>query len=212
MGGSGSGRYGGRPTSEACASFVLTMGLFTRAGLRAGVRGTFELTCPDSGGGDLPVTIKVDTSHRTYGFLELSHDGRNSEGAPLRYQVQLATSAQPFGGERWWFLCPRAGRRCTKLYLPWGGRRFLSRQAYDLGYACQRETAQCRAQRQAIKTYRALQGDGNWREGSPEKPKGMRRRTYYRLADRLDRYNDAFDANWMTSVSRLLARSPFKAR
>jgi hypothetical protein len=41
-------------------------------------------------------------------------------------------------------------------------------------------------------------------DGPPEKPKGMRWRTYDRLAARLDYYNDAFAAGWMTSVSRLL--------
>lgn len=207
MGGYGSGRYGGRPTSEACASFVLTTTLFARPGLRAGVKATFALTFSTSDE-RLPLTITLDTTGTTYRFLELSHAGRDRSASPQHYQVQLETSPQPFGGVRWWFLCPRTGRRCTRLYLPLGGHRFWSRQAWGLGYACQRETAQCRAQRQAIKTYRALSGEGNWRDGAPEKPKGMRWRTYDRLAARLDQYNAAFDAGWMVSVSRLLARSP----
>jgi hypothetical protein len=207
MGGSRSGRGGGRPTSEACASFVLTTALFTRAGLRAGVKGELALTFSDSGAGRLPVKILIDTTGTTYRFLELSHVGRTSDAVPQRYQVQLRTSPQPFGGVRWWFVCPRTGRRCTKLFLPLGGHRFWSRQAWGLGYACQRETAQCRAQRQAIKTYRALRGEGNWRDGASAKPKWMRWRTYDQLAARLDHYNDAFDANWMVSVSRLLARA-----
>jgi hypothetical protein len=210
MGGYGSGRSGGRPTSEASASFVLTTALLARVGLRANVKGTIDLAFADSWSGELPLTIMVDTSDRTSRFLDLSHDGRNSHATPQRYRVQLTTSSQPFGGVRWWFLCPRTGRRCTKLFLPLGGHRFWSRQGYGLGYACQREIAQCRAQRQAIKTYRALKGEGNWRAGAPEKPKWMRWRTYDRLAARLDYFNYAFDAGWMVSVSRLLARQPMR--
>jgi hypothetical protein len=44
-----------------------------------------------------------------------------------------------YGGRRWWFLCPRTSRKSTKLYLPNGGWHFWSRQAYGLGYACQRD-------------------------------------------------------------------------
>lgn len=209
MGGYGSGRSGGRPTSEACASFVLTTAMFIRAGLRAGVKGELGLTFAASGDGRLPVTISIDTTGTTYRFLELSHVGRNRDAVPQRYQVQLTTSPQPFGGVRWWSVCPRTGRRCTKLYLPLGGHRFWSRQGWDLGYGCQREDPQYRVQRQAIKTYKALggHGDGNWRGGAPDKPKWMRWRTYDRLAARLDHYNNAFDANWMVSASRFLARS-----
>ena len=45
------------------------------------------------------------------------------------YWIQLETTAQPFGGRRWWFVCPRTGRRATKLYLPNGAFTFASRQA-----------------------------------------------------------------------------------
>ena len=43
--------------------------------------------------------------------------------------IQLETTPQPFGGRRWWFVCPRAGRRAAKLYLPNGVFTFASRQA-----------------------------------------------------------------------------------
>src|SRR5262249_9636412 len=45
--------------------------------------------------------------------------------------------------------------RCEAVFAR-GGHHFLSRQAYRLGYASQREMAQYRAQRQVIKAYRAL--------------------------------------------------------
>jgi hypothetical protein len=63
-----------------------------------------------------------------------------------------------------------------------------------------------RAQRQALKVYRALEGDGNWRDGAPSKPKWMRWRTYERLADKLDYHNARFDGAWTVGAMRFLAR------
>jgi hypothetical protein len=63
-----------------------------------------------------------------------------------------------------------------------------------------------RAQLQAIKIYRRLEGQGNWRDGAPPKPKGMRWRTYERLAEKFDRQNARFDSNWMAGAMRFLGR------
>jgi hypothetical protein len=74
---------------------------------------------------------------------------------------------------------PRAGRRTTKLFLPNGGWHFWSRQAYGLGYRCQREERADRLRRRAAKLNRQLGGEGwdAW-ETPPDKPKWMRWRTY----------------------------------
>lgn len=75
----------------------------------------------------------------------------------------------------------RTGRRTTKLFLPNGGRHFWSRQAYCLGYACQREERADRLRRRAAKLNRQLGGEGwdAW-ETRPVKPKWMRWRIYER--------------------------------
>ena len=66
-------------------------------------------------------------------------------------KIFVATSRPPFGGLRWWFVCPHLNRRVRKLYLPLGGRHFWSRRAYELAYASQRETKYDRALRRARK-------------------------------------------------------------
>jgi hypothetical protein len=55
-------------------------------------------------------------------------------GEPLAIddKIFLATTWPPFGGLRWWFVCPHLNRRVRKLYLPLGGRHFWSRRAYEL--------------------------------------------------------------------------------
>jgi hypothetical protein len=99
-------------------------------------------------------------------------------------RIFLVSTQPPFGGLRWWFLCPRLNRRVRKLYLPLGGRHFRSRQAYGLAYPSQRETAYDRAMRRVHKLYQRLGGDPADRE-HPKKPKRMRWTTYNRLIDQL---------------------------
>jgi hypothetical protein len=99
-------------------------------------------------------------------------------------KIFLVCTQPPFGGLRWWFLCPRLNRRVRKLYLPLGGRHFRSRQAYGLAYPSQRETAYDRVIRRVHKLYHRLGGDPADRE-HPKKPKRMRWTTYNRLIDQL---------------------------
>jgi hypothetical protein len=84
-------------------------------------------------------------------------------GEPLEIddKIFLATSRPPFGGLRWWFVCPHLNRRVCKLYLPLGGRL-----------------------RRARKLRLRLGGDPTDDE-YPDKPPRMRWATYNRLMDRL---------------------------
>jgi hypothetical protein len=79
------------------------------------------------------------------------HDYWSGEACEIDDKIFLATSRPPFGGLRWWFVCPRENRRVRKLHLPLGGRHFWSRRAYELAYASQRETKYDRALRRARK-------------------------------------------------------------
>jgi hypothetical protein len=87
---------------------------------------------------------------------------------------------------RWWFQCPRTGRRVAKLCLPLGGWQFWSRRAYDLAYQSQREQRHDRALR-ALQSIRASLGGPEYTNlllPFPARPKGMWRRTYELLVER----------------------------
>jgi hypothetical protein len=75
MGGSRSGRYGGRPTSEACNSLVLQITTFRRAGLRFGVRGYSTLTFTSDYEQPFAVTIETDTTVRQAAYMRFAHVG-----------------------------------------------------------------------------------------------------------------------------------------
>jgi hypothetical protein len=53
--------------------------------------------------------------------------------------VQLEEYALPYGGERWFALCPRTGHRSTALVLPPGHTQFASVSGWNVAYGSQRE-------------------------------------------------------------------------
>jgi hypothetical protein len=136
MGGMGSGRQGGMLTSEATQSFVFNIAWLTRARLRPGMFGKTTITYAD----EHEIDVLIDT--RAEPYIEFEHETRTVWGPKerIRYRVALAWTPCRYGGRRWWFICPRTGRRAAKLYLPYGAQRFWSRRGYGLGYACQRES------------------------------------------------------------------------
>lgn len=199
MGGSHSGRYGRYVSIEGCQSYVLSAQPFNRVQLRRGAAGKTKITYGDG----FEVEIEIETGDAPR--LRLKHYPNDGGDDPIEYTVPLIWTMPPFGGLRWWLRCPATWRRCCKLYLPNGGRRFLSRQAYRLRYACQVETRLARLQRQCRKINLALGGDGD-HDWIPERPKGMWQRTYDRMAAKMDRYSDAADAEWNQGALAFLVR------
>jgi hypothetical protein len=137
---------------------------------------SMELTYRGTDNFEVFATVRPELGGR---IVELSHRERCGAEAMIIYSVRAVATAQPFGGVRWWFICPATNRCVTKLWLPLGGSRFASRQAYRLGYGVQRES---RLDRRAARIYRTLAGPTQWRDGIPPKPRYMRWPTYSRRA------------------------------
>ncbi len=119
--------------------------------------------------------------------------------------IRLVASAQPLGGQRWWFVCPRTGRRVTKLYLPFGALRFASQHAFRLAYQSQRETPSSRAISRAFKLRRRLGSDSGIGEHI-RKPKGMHRRTFARERARVEEAEMLANGYTVLLVQRLAKR------
>jgi hypothetical protein len=206
MGGYGSGRFGARPTSEATQSFVLDMRALTRAGVRPGLHGKARI---HFGEDDFPVDLEIGTRGPGDGHIRIAHETRSTreEPHPIRYSVYLTTTRPHFGGLRYWFICPADGRRVAKLYLLLGSRRFLSRRAFGLGYACQRVGRSDRLMRKARKLHRGLGGDGEaLGQEAPDKPKGMHWRTYERKVAAWEAAEERADEARLVSAAPLLRR------
>jgi hypothetical protein len=135
------------------------------------------------------------------------HDYWSGDPCEIDDKVFLAPSRPPFGGRRWWFVCPHLNRRVRKLYLPLGGRHFWSRQAYELAYASQRETKYDRALRRARNLRLRLGGDSADDE-YPDKPLWMRWATYNRLVDKLVAADTVTDERLKTARAIVDQRRP----
>src|ERR671917_18910 len=113
MGGPTSGNYGGRPTVED--GLVLDINRLIR-------QGTFQ---PDRVCG---ATISYQAhmlGERGWARLYYTTtDYWSGEKTQHDYRVELVTTSQPFGGRRWWWICPRRGDLVSKLYKPNGGSLF----------------------------------------------------------------------------------------
>jgi hypothetical protein len=208
MGGSGSGRYGGRPIVETALRLDIDR-MMRRGAIQPGAHlgGQMQFNFDDD---RIDVKFESRAGDPCNSWLRLQyviHDYWSAEPYEIDDKIYLATSRPPFGGLRWWFVCPRLNCRVRKLYLPLGARHFRSRRAYRLAYASQRGTEIDRAHRGQAKIKARLIGEldpDDW--DLPPKPKRMRWRTYQRYIDKFDAYEDVLDYGSLASLSLLMKR------
>jgi hypothetical protein len=131
-----------------------------------------------------------------------STNQRSDEKRQCENRVTLTTSPQPFGGRRWFFICPRTGRNATKLHLPPGADAFASRKAYGLGYRSQRESPRDRSLSRVF----ALRGKIGGDSGIGDyiiKRKGMHTRTFKRAMEKVYAAEKIVDAHADLLLDRL---------
>ena len=206
MGGYGSGRYGGRPTVESALQLDIDY-LVRQEIIRFGSPTSCELRF-SSDQGDLDVECEARVGDPWNSWIRLRYvitDYWTDEPRKIDEKIFLATSRPPFGGLRWWFVCPSENRRVRKLYLPFGANRFRCRHTYRLAYASQRETLHDRAMRRVRKLTKRLGGDPADDE-YPDKPPRMRWTTYNRLMDKIVAADRVADARIIMLAARWMAR------
>ena len=204
MGGTGSGQYGGRPTTDGCRSLDINR-LHRDGCLRPGWRGTVHW----SRDGEVVASIGV---RATEGRITLTYRYRRNdeEWQAVEEPVPIVWTPCHFGGSRPWFVCPGVvdgvpcGRRVGKLYGP--GRYFLCRHCYRLAYQSQREQPHERALRRANAIRRRLGGEPGMLCPFPEKPKGMHWRTYERLRHRVRDAEMVAEERLWVQLGRIKAR------
>ena len=208
MGGYGSGRQGGRPTSEACGSYVLSAKALRSIphGVPCTAKGTW--TWSREHHDDFAVDYVLDTTRPQFPFFELTHVIRSHDERSETYRIYLTSTPTRFGGRRWWWLCPRSHSRSFKLILPRGGHQFWARTTYGLGYACQRETKADRLMRRARKLNRALGGEGGAiGDPPPGKPKWMRWKTWEQKYSEWEAADERADQLWAAEAMRRFSLS-----
>ena len=78
-----------------------------------------------------PVRYEADLRNLKSATVRLQY---KIDGLEIEQSLMLSSEDQGRLGERWWFRCPLADIRVTKLYLPPGATQFASRQSRSLIY------------------------------------------------------------------------------
>ena len=137
MGGLGSGKWHRRTSKTTVEESVA---LSTRH-LKLGSDSSGAWTWTSSKGVRVLVRYVIywDTESPT---LSLTH--RWGEQSEVRTILSLESTDMHFGGQRWWFLCPKVANRVpceclvAKIYLAPGGKHFACRRCNNLTYqSCQ---------------------------------------------------------------------------
>jgi hypothetical protein len=205
MGGYGSGRSGGRPTVESALSLNLPR-LFKTGWLKPGAwtSGTLRWSILSTGEETASMGFEARLGEQE-GYVRLHWTSTNwwsGEKRQCENRIALTTSSQPFGGRRWWFVCPCTGQLAARLHLPSGAYTFACRKAYWLAYRSQREAPRDRALSRAFALRRKLGDDGGIGD-YVAKPKGMHWRTFERAMERLDRAEGIVDGHTILLLDRL---------
>ena len=95
--------------------------LFKRGWLKAGARtsGLLRWTLVRTGEETASIGFESDLGEES-GYVQLRWTSTNLRGgakSQRENRITLTTGPQPFGGRRWFFICPRTGQSATKLHL-----------------------------------------------------------------------------------------------
>ena len=163
------------------------------------VWGTLSWNCGGEPAGS--ITYETDMRDPNASEIRLSYlRGSEPDREQVKQTVRLVYTEPHFGGRRWWMICPFRHNRVGKLYLPNGGDRFAGREAWRLGYHCQRVAGRDRVFEKLFRLQRKLGSDQGWEAGL-RRPKGMWRRTF-------DRYWEHYwelDAQCATEMAGVMA-------
>jgi hypothetical protein len=166
MGGYGSGRHGGRPTTGSCYS--LDVNRFNKgSALQEGVSCSISWSNDDGNNvASIGITARANE-------IELKY---NQNDIPKTQTVPIDKTPCHFGSTRPWFRCPYCSRSVGKLYVARDG--FACRKCYRLTYTSTRMDAIDRSWRSIRKLEAKL-------DENRSKPSGMHWWTYEQIKSQL---------------------------
>lgn len=203
MGSIFSGRRNGRPLVEDCLTLDLAW-LMRLGPIRGGQTGRGEIKWSRDGHMVASAHFRLDLGETdaTHLLLRFAATDTGEHSTQATQTLNLTTTEQPFGGRRWWMLCPITGKRARTLHLPPGETRFASREAWQLAYRVERLDRFDRPFEKLFRAQRKLGGAGGL-GAEVTRPKGMWRRTYACHRDRLERH----DLACMEQITALIGQA-----
>ena len=151
--------------------------------LRPGYSGLLTWTSCRTGEDRGSINIKTSDYRLDLNYRSRSY-GRDWE--TVEDTIFLTETSPNYGGKRTWFLCPSCNSRRGKLY---GGKYFRCRGCLDLCYQTQLEDESTRLMSAMYRIRHRLRDYNGLDHWFPEKPKGMRWKTYNTLYERYKALN-----------------------
>lgn len=200
------GRNGGRPATRPQLDSGLKLDLYRlkRQGwLVPGASTSGSLTWTNKRTGaqlaaiGFAITAGEETATARLTYTTALHDGGR---VASDYSIALVSTPQPFGGRRWWFLCPVTGSRAAVLHMPAGRTRFASQAAIRGSYRTQRISPRDRTMELAQDIRMGMGASGNLFDAFPPKPPRMHWSTYERKRERAEIARErslGFLADWL---------------
>ncbi|MBK8318351.1 MAG: hypothetical protein IPL05_06980 [Betaproteobacteria bacterium] len=181
MGGYGSGRQGGKRSTDSMNP--LDIRRMHRDGLLTPGR-AFSWQWTVGGKEVASIRLRTEGDHVILDYRNRSHGG---EWRPMEYPVYLEWTNCTLGGRRVWFRCPAegCGRRVAVLF---GGSIFACRHCHGLAYESTRENSGDRAMRRADAIRKRMKWVPGTANPKGDKPKGMHWRTFWRLSAEYDAF------------------------
>jgi len=192
MGGSSSGRYRERNRGTVEAALRLDVRALRRQGFLVSgsiVSGVQRWTRTATGEETGSVSVTVNLADPEAGLVVLRF---SLNGDPRTQEILLASQFMRYGGRRYYFVCPKDGRRCE--VMPMVGGVFASRQAQRLTYQSQSSEQIDRMRDRAHKLEKRL-----WPDRGKPRPRGRNRE---RLLDAWERANTAFENLFAATITR----------
>ena len=148
MGGYGSSRWGWHTAKQTAeVSKRLYIKPYIRAirdleKLEGGQHGTAthepSWECGGKPNGNIGLKIEGGGENITAWLYYQVTDRQSGGKADYHYCVELQYTWLAWGDKRWWWTCPKCGRRCGTLYMPPGAVKFACRSCHNLTYqSCQ---------------------------------------------------------------------------
>ena len=190
MGGYSSGRYRERNRGTVDAAIRLDLRAMRRQGFLvpgAVTSGVQRWTRAGEETGSVSVTVNLADPDAGFVVVRFSLNGD-----PRVQEIPLASRAMRYGGQRYYFLCPKHGRRCE--VMPLVGGVFASRQAQRLTYQSQSADQIDRMRNRAHRLEKRL-----WPDKGKPRPRGRNRE---RLLDAWERADTAFESMFAATITR----------
>ena len=128
---------------------------------------------------DYPKMTITSVKHKLGQHAKAIHLDYSFRGKPYGYDVGITTSSCHYGNYRYWFICPKCGKRVSVLYC---AGLYVCRHCIGANYQTQLEQPLERVRRKKYKVGKKLYWwSGEIGKSFPMKPKGMHQKTFDRL-------------------------------